>query len=83
MYIKILFVYLGTKHLNKMTTQITTQKFNFIGNNEVKGWFKLTDGTKTNFHIQENGEVKQWGTSNNNEVHPIVIGLLEMLFSQE
>jgi len=46
-----------------MTTQITTQKMNFIGNNEVKGWFKLTDGTKTNFHIQENGEVKQWGNS--------------------
>lgn len=74
---------MGTKTSKQMTTQITTQKMNFIGNNEVKGWFKLTDGTKTNFHIQENGEVKQWGNSNNNEVHPIVIGLLEMLFSQE
>jgi polyribonucleotide nucleotidyltransferase len=72
-----------TKQSNIMTTQITTQKMNFIGNNEVKGWFKLTDGTKTNFHIQENGEVQQWGNSNNDEVHPIVIGLLEMLFSQE
>lgn len=83
MYIKIIVVYLGTKHLNKMTTQITTQKMNFIGNNEVKGWFKLTDGTKTNFHIQENGEVKQWGDLNNNEVHPVVISLLEMLFTNE
>ncbi len=66
-----------------MSTQITTQKMNFVGNNEVKGWFKLTDGTKTNFHIQENGEVQQWGTSNTDEVHPVVLGLLEMLFSQE
>ena len=70
------------KHLNKMTTQITTEKMKFIGNNEVKGWFKLTDGTKTNFLINE-GEIKQWGNSNNNEVHPVVIGLLEMLFSNE
>ena len=83
LYIKIIVVYLGTKHLNKMTTQITTQKMKFIGDNEVKGWFKLTDGTKTNFHIQENGEVKQWGDLNNNEIHPVVLGLLELLFSHE
>lgn len=83
LYIKILVVYLGTKHLNKMITQITTQKMKFIGDNEVKGWFKLTDGSKTNFHIQGNGEVKQWGDLNNKDIHPVVIGLMEMLFSNE
>jgi len=33
---------------------------------KVKGWLRLTDGSKTNFEVQENGEWEQWGNSREN-----------------
>ena len=30
-------------------------------NKVIKGWFKLTDGTKTHFEVDSNGEWNQWG----------------------
>lgn len=47
-------------------TQIKTKKVNFGSHNEVTGWFKLTDGTKTHFHINKYGEWEQWGNTRDN-----------------
>jgi hypothetical protein len=67
-----------------MTTSITKHKLTFCNDNEVKGWFKLTDGTKTNFLIDNNGEVKQWSDSTTiTETNPFILGLLEMLYCEE
>ena len=40
-----------------MTTKVKTTKLTKIGK-EIKGYFKLTDGTKTMFCIDKQGE---WG----------------------
>jgi hypothetical protein len=61
---------------------IIRKKVTFGNDNEVKGWFKLTDGTKTNFEINE-GELKQWGTATSTDTNPFLLGLLEMLYSEE
>jgi hypothetical protein len=61
------------------TLTIKTQKLTFGKGNEVTGWFKTTDGQKTEFTITNDGEIKQTG----NEVHPFLLGLYEMLFSNE
>jgi len=47
-------------------TQIKQKKVTFGKTNEVKGWFKLTDGTKTHFTISRDGEWEQWGNSRDN-----------------
>jgi hypothetical protein len=47
-------------------TQIKSKKVTFGKSNEVKGWFKLSDGTKTNFTISKHGEWEQWGNTRDN-----------------
>jgi hypothetical protein len=63
-------------------TNIIRKKVTFGDDNEIKGWIKLTDGTKTNFLINE-GEIKQWGNATSTDTNPFLLGLLEMLYSQE
>ena len=63
------------------TLEIKTKKLQFGNGNEVKGWFKLTNGERTNFNINNDGEIIQSGEKT--EYHPFLIGLYEMLFSQE
>lgn len=63
------------------TLEIKTKKVIFGNGNEVKGWFKLTNGERTNFNINNDGEIIQSGEKT--EYHPFLIGLYEMLFSQE
>jgi hypothetical protein len=63
-------------------TNIIRKKVTFGNDNEIKGWIKLTDGTKTNFLINE-GEIKQWGTATSTDTNPFLLGLLEMLYSEE
>lgn len=47
-------------------TQIKSKKVTFGPANQVKGWFKLSDGTKTNFTISSAGEWEQWGNTREN-----------------
>jgi hypothetical protein len=61
-----------------MTTQIKTKKVTFGDNNQVKGWFKTTDGEKTSFEISTDGELKHFGNMNS-DMMIYIIGLLEML----
>lgn len=63
-------------------TNIIRKKVTFGNDNEVKGWFTLTDGTKTNFQINQ-GELKQWGTATSTDTNPFLLGLLEMLYSED
>lgn len=63
------------------TLNIKTKKLIFGTGNEVSGWFKLTNGERTNFKINNDGEIQQTGTQT--EYHPFLLGLYEMLFSQE
>ena len=63
------------------TLIIKTKKLNFGIGNEVSGWIKLTNGEKTTFKINNDGEVVQSG--NKKEIHPFILGLYEMLFSQD
>lgn len=63
-------------------TNIIRKKVTFGNDNEIKGWIKTTDGTKTNFEIN-GGEIKQWGTATSTETNPFLLGLLEMLYSEE
>ena len=64
----------------EQTLDIKTKRLRFGNGNEVSGWFKTTDGEKTNFKIYNDGEVEQTGEK---ELHPFIIGLYEMLFSVE
>ena len=64
-----------------MTLEIIKKKINFTPTNDIKGWVKLNDGTKSNFMVTPSGDFKLWGTNTHNEiVHPIISGLLEMLY---
>ena len=63
-------------------TNIIRKKVTFGNDNVIKGWIKTTDGTKTNFHIND-GEIKQWGNATSTDTNPFLLGLLEMLYSQE
>ena len=65
------------------TLSVTTKRLTFGNGNEVKGWFKLTNGERTNFEITNDGEIKQWGHEDETKVHPFLIGLYEMLFTNE
>jgi hypothetical protein len=81
--IKKYYLYTNKTNISKMNTlTIKTKKLQFGNNNEVKGWFKLTNGERTDFQITNDGEIKQTG-SNNKKIHPFVIGLYEMLFSND
>lgn len=64
----------------EQTLNIKTKRLRFGNGNEVSGWFKTTDGERTNFKIYNDGEVEQTGEK---ELHPFIIGLYEMLFSVE
>jgi len=63
------------------TLTIKTKKLTFGEGNEVKGWFKTINGEKTNFSITNDGEINH--NSKDKEVHPFLLGLYEMLFSNE
>jgi hypothetical protein len=63
------------------TLEIKSKRVIFGNGNEVKGWFKLTNGEKTNFKINNDGEIEYSG--NETEYHPFLLGLYEMLFTSE
>ena len=64
-----------------MELEIIKKKINFTPNNDIKGWVKLNDGTRSSFVVTPNGDVRHWGTNTHIEiVHPIISGLLEMLY---
>jgi hypothetical protein len=65
----------------EQTLNIKTKKLQFGIGNEVSGWFKTIDGERTNFKIYNDGEVEQSG--NKKEIHPFIINLYEMLFSND
>lgn len=48
-----------------MTTKIKTTKITAIKKG-ISGYFTLTDGTKTKFSIDKQGEWYQWGNSTEN-----------------
>lgn len=48
-----------------VSTQIKTKKVDFK-QSLVKGWFRLTDGTKTEFTIDQQGNWTQWGNTSDN-----------------
>lgn len=64
------------------TQQIKTKKVTFGQNNQVRGWFKTMDGTKTSFEITDDGELKQFGNMNT-DMMIYIIGLLEMLHTND
>ena len=65
----------------EQTLNIKTKKLQFGIGNEVSGWFKTTDGEKTSFKINNDGEIEQTGEKK--ELHPFLVSLYEMLFSNE
>jgi len=75
-----------TKQTNIMTTNsnIKSKKVTF-GDNQVKGWLKLKDGTKTFFNIDNNGEWEQWGNSRDNLclTVPFMLQISEFLISND
>ncbi len=78
---KVLSLYQQNKILTMETLTIKTKKLTFGQGNEVSGWFKTTDGERTNFSIKNDGEIEQSGEKK--ELHPFLLGLYEMLFSNE
>lgn len=64
-----------------LTTKVTPKKLTFGKGNEVTGWFKSTNGEKIQFTITNDGEVTQTGEEKN--LHPFVLGLYEMMFSND
>jgi antitoxin component of MazEF toxin-antitoxin module len=64
-----------------MTTTIKKKKLTFGNGNEVNGFLTLTNGEKTKFSISNEGELIVSGKQK--EVHPYLIGLYEMLFSDD
>jgi hypothetical protein len=66
-----------------MESSITKKSVKFTDKG-VKGYIKLNDGTKTNFTIDEDGEIKQWGnTSNESITTPVITDILMMLYATE
>lgn len=64
-----------------MLTKVTPKKLTFGKGNEVTGWFKSTNGEKIRFSINNDGEITQTGQEKT--PHPFVIGLYEMMFSND
>ena len=61
------------------TLSIKKQKLFFGKGNEVTGWYKTIDGKKVEFRITNDGELRQ----TDKDVHPFLMGLYEMLFSND
>lgn len=80
-----MIIFIPNKKQNTMDTQtqIKTKKVNFI-KNEIKGWFRLTDGTKTQFSVDAQGNFSQWGNSTENLTLsiPFLIDLSTFLISE-
>jgi hypothetical protein len=70
-----------------MTTNsnIKSKEVTFTNDNQVKGWLKLKDGTKTFFNIDNNGEWEQWGNTRDNLclTVPFMIQLVEFMTSND
>jgi hypothetical protein len=75
---KVLFLYKQNKKTME-TLSIKKQKLSFGKGNEVTGWYKTIDGKKVEFTITNDGELKQ----TDKDVHPFLMGLYEMLFSND
>jgi hypothetical protein len=66
-----------------MENSITKKSVKFTDKG-AEGYIKLKDGTKTNFIIDEDGEIKQWGNVSNESITtPIITDILLMLYSAE
>lgn len=66
-----------------MENSITKKSVKFTDKG-AKGYIKLNDGTKTNFIIDEDGEIKQWGNASNESITtPVITDILLMLYSAE
>ena len=61
------------------TLEVKTKRLQFGSGNEVWGWFKTTDGERTDFRIDNDGAVEHTGK----EIHPFILGLYEMLFNND
>ena len=83
---KLYYLY-TTKQSNIMTTHsnIKSKEVIFTNDNQVKGWLKLKDGTKTFFNIDNNGEWEQWGNTRDNLclTVPFMIQLVEFMISND
>ena len=83
---KLYYLY-TTKQTNIMTTHpnIKSKEVTFTNDNQVKGWLKLKDGTKTFFNVDNNGEWEQWGNTRDNLclTIPFMIQLVEFMFSND
>jgi hypothetical protein len=75
---KVLFLYKQNKKTME-TLSIKKQKLSFGKGNEVTGWYKTIDGKKVEFRITNDGELRQ----TDKDVHPFLMGLYEMLFSND
>lgn len=66
-----------------MQNSITKKSVKFTDKG-AKGYIKLKDGTKANFTIDEDGEIKQWGdVSDESITTPVITDILLMLYSAE
>jgi hypothetical protein len=64
--IKKYYLYTTKQNNLKMNEiKIKSKSVKFL-TSKVKGWLKLTDGSKTHFEVQNNGEWEQWGNSREN-----------------
>jgi hypothetical protein len=60
-------IYIRRTKSNYMSnTKVKTKSFKILKNGIIKGFFKLSDGTKTLFEIDKNGEWNQWGNNSDN-----------------
>lgn len=66
-----------------METSIIKKSVKFTDKG-AKGYIKLNDGTKTNFIINDDGEIKQWGDASDETITtPVITDILLMLYSTE
>lgn len=66
-----------------METIITKKSVKFTDKG-AKGYIKLNDGTRTNFTINDDGEIKQWGDASDESITtPVITDILLMLYSAE
>jgi len=80
----ISFIFVSTIKLNlQMQSSITKKSVKFTDKG-AKGYIKLNDGTKTNFTIDEDGEIKQWGDASDESITtPVIMDILIMLYATE
>ena len=66
-----------------MENSITKKSVKFTDKG-AKGYIKLKDGTKANFTIDEDGEIKQWGdVSDESITTPVIMDIMIMLYATE